>query len=109
MPECATESQLKEFFETFWLVGVTGSSYIDFDDYSKSPIHTNLDYTFTEQMSPNNQIYKIVKLNINEASLTSEQYTIFETKEKFETFLSTESVEVSTIKVNKDAYFMARF
>lgn len=51
VPECADDTEVQTFFNFNILVGVTGSSYIDFDDYSSSPIHTQLDYTFTDQMS----------------------------------------------------------
>jgi hypothetical protein len=46
---------------------------------------------------------------VNQAALIKEQFTIFDEEENYNEFLSTESVEFSTLKVNPDAYFMARF
>ena len=91
------------------MIGITGSSYIDFQDYGHNPIRTQLDYSFIDQLSAQNNIYKVIKLNVNQAALIKEQFTIFDEEEKYNEFLSTESVEISTLKVNPDAYFMARF
>lgn len=39
-PECAGISEVQSFFNVNALIGVTGSSYIDFKDYSPNPINT---------------------------------------------------------------------
>lgn len=107
--DCADQTEVDQFFKINALVGVTGSSYIDFNDYSGNPIRTQLDYTFIDQINPNDHIYRVIKLNVNQAALIKEQYTIFDEEEKYSEFLSTESVEISTLRINENAFFLARF
>jgi len=47
---------------------------------------------------------------VNEANLNDRYFTLFGEQEKSNTFFSTESVELSTMRsLNPNAYFMARF
>jgi hypothetical protein len=45
---CATQSELDSYFNTYGIIGVTATSFLDFNDFSGDPIKTQIDYTFTD-------------------------------------------------------------
>lgn len=48
LDSCASQTELDAYFNTHGIMGVTATSYLDFNDFSKDPIKTSLDYTFTD-------------------------------------------------------------
>ena len=53
--DCATQSELEEYFQRHLITGVQSSSYIDFKDF-EAPLKTRLDYVFVDQLSHKEQL-----------------------------------------------------
>lgn len=52
----------------------------------------------------------MIQLNLNEAELNDNAWDIFNGRKKINSFLSTESVEISTMRsLQPNSYFLARF
>lgn len=70
---------MKNFLNTHAFIGVTTTSFIENDDFSSDPIHSQLDYTFIDMLSPNFEpIYRNVKLHVNVAELNDDALALYD-------------------------------
>jgi hypothetical protein len=103
---------MKRFMNTHAFIGVTTTSFIESGDYSNDPVHSQLDYTFIDMLSPTFEpTYRSVKLHVNLAELNDDALALYDGESRaISTFFSTESTQLVTIRSpNKDAYFTVRF
>ena len=104
--ECAKPMEIKIFFMTHLLIGLTSNSFVDSTEFD-DPIKTQDEYIFNDQLDPDKNIRREVTLNYNIAKFNDKLFQFSDDLEiEKETFLTIDQVRDQNIQaLNPTAYF----